>query len=462
MSMKNDYTSKLNGLVLSRITSEMLMNYIDISTWKFPSEVILADKDFNKPAPIDILLGAEVFFEILLNERYNCKYLPGLQNTKLGYILSGKLHHMYIKDYKRQCHSFFVQTDSLHNLMERFWSIGEINTKILTEKEKACEKHFEENTRRLVMARYEVRLPLSESADKLRYSYVTAKVTFLKLEQRLSKQPQLKKDYSEFLDEYVQLRHMTPLCAAEGKKEPPNFYIPHHGVLKETSSTIKLRVVFNGSEKSNNGVSLNDIVMTGPKVQDDLFDITQRFRLHRIVMSADIVKMYRQVWVHPDDKCLQRIMWRKTPDQPITIYELNTVTYGTSSAPFLATICLQQLIEDEDINYPEAAKIAKDGFYVDDLIMGTYDVDTALALQQNMIDMLKKGGFTLRKWSSNHPALLEHLSSEEVERKLLLSFGNEDVVIALGLLWNSTKDKLIFCVNQDNTPTKRGVLRTVV
>jgi len=60
-------------------------------------------------------------------------------------------------------------------------------------------------------------------------------------------------------------------------------------------------------------VSLNDILMTGPKVQDDLFGTVQ-FRLHRIVMSADVVKMYRQVWVHPDYRCLQRILWRKTPD----------------------------------------------------------------------------------------------------------------------------------------------------
>ena len=60
-------------------------------------------------------------------------------------------------------------------------------------------------------------------------------------------------------------------------------------------------------------------------------------------MSADVVKMYGQVWVHPDDRCLQRILWRKTPEQPVTTYELSTVTYGTASAPFLATRCLQQL-----------------------------------------------------------------------------------------------------------------------
>jgi len=112
-------------------------------------------------------------------------------------------------------------------------------------------------------------------------------------------------------------------------------------------------------------------------------------------MSADMEKTYRQVWVHPDDSCLQRILWRKTPDQPITTYELNTVTYGTALAPFLATRCLQQLIEVEALNYPEAAKLARDGFYVD-FFTGTDDVDTALSLQQDLIDMIRKGGFTLR------------------------------------------------------------------
>jgi ketosteroid isomerase-like protein len=79
---------------------------------------------------------------------------------------------------------FFVQTDSLHNMMEYFWSIEEMSTKILREKEKACKMHFEANTRRLDTGRYEVRLPLSDSADKSGDSYDTAYVKFLKLRQR--------------------------------------------------------------------------------------------------------------------------------------------------------------------------------------------------------------------------------------------------------------------------------------
>jgi hypothetical protein len=84
-------------------------------------------------------------------------------------------------------------------------------------------------------------------------------------------------------------------------------------------------------------------------------------------------------------------------------------------------------------------------------------------MQQDLMDMLRKGGFTLRKWSSNHPALLNHLAPEDVERNVLVNFGNESVIKALGVFWNSTRDKLMFCVpfHQDTAFTKRSVLRVI-
>jgi len=98
--------------------------------------------------------------------------------------------------------------------MEEFWSIEEMTNKILTKEEKACERHFELNTRRLKTGRYKVRQPLSDSANELGDSFNTAKTKFLTLEQRLLKQPQLKK-YSDILEEYDQLGHMSALCEAD-------------------------------------------------------------------------------------------------------------------------------------------------------------------------------------------------------------------------------------------------------
>lgn len=158
-----------------------------------------------------------------MNGRFDCEGLPVLQNTKLGYILSGKTHQCHIKKYKNQSHSFSVQTDSLHHTMEQFWAIEEMNTKIITQKERACEEHFQQHTQRLETGRYEVRLQLSESVDKLGESYDKARSKFLALEQRLLKNSQLKQDYSAFLEEYLQHGHMAPLSGQEVKIEGPHF-----------------------------------------------------------------------------------------------------------------------------------------------------------------------------------------------------------------------------------------------
>ena len=45
--MNNDYISKVTFLVLPRITSKMPVTDIDISTWRFPSDIVLVDRDFN-------------------------------------------------------------------------------------------------------------------------------------------------------------------------------------------------------------------------------------------------------------------------------------------------------------------------------------------------------------------------------------------------------------------------------
>lgn len=76
-----------------------------------------------------------------------------------------------------------------------------------------------------------------------------------------------------------------------------SYYLSHFGVVKESSITTKLRVVFDGSCKTTNGTSLNDLQLTGPTIQQELFDILLRFRTYRYVLSADIEKMYRQVLI---------------------------------------------------------------------------------------------------------------------------------------------------------------------
>lgn len=106
-------------------------------------------------------------------------------------------------------------------------------------------------------------------------------------------------------------------------------YLPHHAVVKESSTSTRLRVVFDASCKSDNSVSLNDMLLKGPVLQDDLLLILTRFRTHNYVLSADIIKMYRQFWITDEHRSFQRILWREDSSEPIKIFQLKTITYGT-------------------------------------------------------------------------------------------------------------------------------------
>ena len=90
-----------------------------------------------------------------------------------------------------------------------------------------------------------------------------------------------------------------------------------------------------------------------------------------------------------------------------------TAFFGASSSAFHSIRTLHAIADSE----PEslASPVLKRDFYVDDLLSGAHTVAGALAVQASLIDVLKRGGFEIRKWSSNDPAVLAHLSSDMLE-----------------------------------------------
>ncbi|XP_011859017.1 PREDICTED: uncharacterized protein LOC105556528 [Vollenhovia emeryi] len=169
--------------------------------------------------------------------------------------------------------------------------------------------------------------------------------------------------------EYLELGHARKL------QEPvnsslPHFYLPHHCVIKDSSTTTKLRVVFDASSKTTSGVSFNDSLMVGPVIQQESTSILIRFRSYEYVLTGDIEKMYRQILIDEKQTSLQRILWRDNPAGTIETYELLTLTYGTASASFVATKVIQQLADLEADQFPKGAQAARRDFYVDDLITG--------------------------------------------------------------------------------------------
>ena len=81
-----------------------------------------------------------------------------------------------------------------------------------------------------------------------------------------------------------------------------------HGVVKDYSTTTKLRVVFDASAKSSNGQSLNDQLLSGPTLYPLLTNVLIHFRIFKIGMSAGIGKMFREISLHPSDRDYHRFV----------------------------------------------------------------------------------------------------------------------------------------------------------
>ncbi|GFU81839.1 integrase catalytic domain-containing protein [Trichonephila clavipes] len=150
---------------------------------------------------------------------------------------------------------------------------------------------------------------------------------------RLIRDPQYLKLYRDFIHEYDQLGHMKEVVAEHDNSEVA-YYMPHHGVLRPEKSTTKLRVVFNATNPTSNGLSLNSIQYNGGLVQNYLFTIMIKFREHPYAFTADVKMMYRMILIHESQQPLFRILWKESPEDPVKTFEMKTVTYGTVSAPF--------------------------------------------------------------------------------------------------------------------------------
>jgi len=73
------------------------------------------------------------------------------------------------------------------------------------------------------------------------------------------------------MKEYEDLGHMNQINEASSAEEW--YYLPHHTVFRSSSSTTRTRIVFDGSCRSSNGLSLSDTLLIGPTIQQDLYSI---------------------------------------------------------------------------------------------------------------------------------------------------------------------------------------------
>lgn len=455
ISTNNGYQKTIDCLVIPNITITPDQQ-IDRQSINIPSNIKLADPEFHIPTPIHLLLGAGTSLSLfsvgqikLSQPSQNDLYL---QKTLAGWIVGGTIPQSTNNNVFK-CHLHNLQTD-----INKFWEIEEINIKRhLSKDELACEEHYKNNVTRNPDGRYVVALPFNDKKQQLGASRAMALKRLLSQEKRLQKDQELYKQYKAVIDEYIELNHMVKV---EGEPED-GFFLPHHAVIKSSSQTTKVRIVFDGSALSSTGLSLNDTLMVGPTIQDDLFSFVVWFRLPNYLITGDIEKMFRQVQIREEDQRYLRILWREE-NGVISTFQLTTDTFGLASASYLAIRTIHQLAEDEKHRFPKAATSLKRRLYVDDFIDGAQTIEEVVQLRDEVINLLKAGGFNLRQCASNSPQVLQGLPNCSINMQL--QDKNNPTLKTLGMYWNSDQDKIIYTVRPiqfSSSVTKRFIFSEI-
>ncbi|XP_050463467.1 uncharacterized protein LOC126857789 [Cataglyphis hispanica] len=393
---------RVSALILRQLTLYTGGIRVSRNTWPHINGIELADPDFFADDSVELLLGADVCATILQpGLRRGGRRQPVAQRTTLGWILSGSVGTSATTR-SAQTHHCCSDGD-LHDLVQEFWRQEEVVAKAIppTTEEQEAEDHFVQTHTRDTSGRFVVRLPLRLPLPDLAGTKRTAARLLGQMEHKFARDEQLKQRYTDFMREYEVLGHMS-LVQPAGAARPADCYLPHHGVMRKGNSA-KIRVVFNGSSTVPSGASLNRHLKVGPNLLPALEDILLRWRVHRFVLASDIEKMYRQILVAPEDRHLQRILWRYEDQTAPQTYQLNTVTYGLACAPFLALRSLRQLADDEEVHFPHGSAALRQDVYMDDILTGAPSIEEAMDLQRQLTELCTAGGFPLRKWSIKVP-----------------------------------------------------------
>ncbi|KAJ8959564.1 hypothetical protein NQ317_009215 [Molorchus minor] len=215
--INNSFKINAHCAVLSKITWPLPHSVVDRQKLEIPADLNLADPLFHQPSKIDMLIGADILFDIIAPGIIRLgKDLPTMQNTQLGWIIAGpapsknSFSHISINLFSHQL--------PLEELIPKFWQIEEITTKrFLSPEDKLCERKFVDSLIRLKNGAFQVDLPLRNDNDykKLGDSYTSAARRFINLEKRFLRDQNLFSEYKQFIDEYVKLGHASGASTVE-------------------------------------------------------------------------------------------------------------------------------------------------------------------------------------------------------------------------------------------------------
>ena len=419
---------------------------------------------------IDILIGSDhPELTLALTERYGPIGAPVARKTPLGWTCVGRLPAFSSAKRIAYAKTFRIQTlyeTRLDEQLRGMWEIDSLGVRNSDDSQMNQEEILAmskvEKSKRRIGGRYEVAIPWKEEFPSLPDNREEAEKRLFSLEKNLLKKPEVARRYQEAMNANVEKGYVRKLEPNKGE-DGQGWYLPHFPVIREDRETTKVRIVFDSAARCK-GVSLNDVMLTGPKLQRDVLEILLRFRLRPVALVVDIKEMFSQVVLAEKDRKYHRLLWRDLdPTKPVDVYEAVRLTFGDRASPYLAQFVLHSHALDSKENYPAAAMVLLRDMYMDDILHSEETVQDAVLVREDLTKVLGDAGFSAQKWCSNRTEVLEVNPQEDRATGVKLDDSELPSVKTLGVHWNASDDVFTFIVKEINLSffTKRGLLSRI-
>ncbi len=351
---------------------------------------------------------------------------PVAVSSSLGWLLSGPVSRPSSKKQgtvsnlaisRGNCEVFSENTeDELLNTLKSFWKTESISIDDNQDAVEPRPEHFLSDIK-FNESRYEVGLPLNGNQSTLPTNYNQSFNQLKSLQRHLIKEPELASEYDNIIQEQLNTNIIERVPEDGAIAENAVHYLPHHPVVRKDRATTKVRIVYNGSAKQGDGsLSLNDCLQKGPNLIPKLYEILLRFRWNPVALTADIEKAFLMVGIPKYDRDLLRFLWLKNPNDAnstIEQFRFTRLVFGLRSSPTVLGAVISHHLTLHKESHPEVVDLIEKSLYVDDLISGEDNDDSAFHVYEVSKKVMSSGGFNLRKWNTNSEPLLRRIHDAE-------------------------------------------------
>ncbi|KAL3983520.1 RNA-binding protein Musashi [Sarotherodon galilaeus] len=410
-------------------------------------EIAMEIPAFDQSAQILLLIGRDVIqAHKVLDQRNGPPNAPFAQKLALGWVIIGNvclggahkptranIFKTNILDNGRPSH--FLPCKNAIQVKESFNSQGynKVNPPMRTKHSSIGETVFKQTSLDESLGYSQEERAFLQIMDKEVYQDTMQRLTSVR--HMLNKRPQIKGQFTDFMQTLFDNGHAE--IAPPLTKEEECWYLPFFGVY-HLRKPEQIRIVFDSSAQ-HNGVSLNDVLLTGPNLNNSMLGVLMRLREENVAVTADIEQMFHCFVVREDHRNFLRFLWHQNNDidQPIDRDKQDITT--------------QHLVERH--------------FYVDDCLASFQSSTDAIAVMQNAQDTLASSNLRLHKIASNDVNVMKAFHKNDLAKGLKdLDLGADipPMQRSLRISWDIATDKFMFQVSTTEKPYNRRRVLSVV